>query len=159
MPNKTYWLKFGSGDPRTFTGLSPTFVIFNTQGGTAMTAPGISEVISGSGFYQFMYGPTISIIFLADGGAGLSAGDRYISNALDPIQAVDQTVGQPYDSFGTSTIDPTTVIGWAKRNQEWHEGNANFDKSTGIWDVYSRGSSVLIAEKQLANNSSAATKS
>ena len=158
MPNKVYWVKFGSGDPRTYTGLSPTMVIFATQGGTALAGPGMSEVISGSGFYQFQYGPTISIIFLADGGSGLTAGDRYVSGPLDPIQAVDQTVGQPYASFGSTSVDPTTVIGWAKRNQEIMEGNAVFNKSTGVWDVYSRGSSTLIFEKQLANNTTQATK-
>ncbi len=156
---KTFVLQFGSGDPRSFSGLTPTFIIFSTSlGNTAMTAPGISEVITGSGFYDFVYGPTISISFLADGGSGLAVTDRYITGVLDPIQAVDQTIGQPYDSFGSTNVDPGTVIGYSKRNLEYNEGNAIFNKATGVWDVYSRGSSTLLFEKQLANNTSQATK-
>ncbi len=158
MPNKVYWLKFGSGDPRTYSGLAPTFILFFTQGGTSMTGPGITEVVSGTGFYEFLYGPTISIAFTADGGSGLASEVRYISGVLDPIQAVDQTVGQTYDSFGSTSIDPSTLMGYAKRNQEYNEGNALFTKSTGVWDIYSRGSSVLLAEKSLANNTSNASK-
>lgn len=160
MANKTYVLQFGSGDPRLFTGLSPTFLIFSTSlGSTSMTPPGISEVISGSGFYTFSYGPTISISFLSDGGAALSSADRYVTGVLDPIQAVDQTVGQPYDSYGSTLLDPSSVLGYLKRNLEFNEGNAIFTKSTGIWDVYSRGSTTLLFEKQLANNVTSATKS
>lgn len=157
--NKTYWLKFGSTDPRLFSGLFPTMVIFSTQGNTALTGPGITEPIPSSGLYQFMYGPTLSIVFLADGGAGLSSSDRYITGVLDPIQAVDQTVGQPTDSFGSTGVDPSTIFGLSKRNQEVNEGNAIFNKATGVWDVYSRGSSTLLFEKALANNTSQATKS
>lgn len=161
MANKDYVLQFGQGDPRSFTGLSPTFLIFATNaGGTALVAPGISEVITGSGFYNFSYGPTVSISFLADGGSGVSSSDdRYVTGVLDPIQAVDQTIGMTTDSFGSTAIDPTTLFGYLKRNQEFNEGNAEFTKSTGVWSVYSRGSSTLLMTKTLENNTSEATKS
>jgi hypothetical protein len=155
---KTYYLKFGSGDPSLFSGLTPTFTIFSANGLTALTPPGITETPATSGLYRFLYGPTISILFKADGGSSLASGDRYIVDALDPIQAVDEKVGTVSDSFGSTATDPTTVIGWLKRNQEFNEGNAVFTKSTGVWDVYTRGSSTLLMEKSLTNTTTAATK-
>jgi hypothetical protein len=155
---KNYYLKFGTGSPANFTGLTPTFTIFALRGITAIAAPGITESPVGSGLYGFVYGPTISIIALADGGAALSSGDRYIPVALDPIQAVDEKVGFTTDSFGSTSADPSTLLGYAKRQQEFNEGNAVFTKATGIWDVYSRGSSTLLAEKTLTNTTTAAGK-
>ncbi len=156
---KTYYLKFGTGDPVPFTGLSPTLSVFSANGLTALTAPGITETPAGGGIYSFIYAPTLSILFKADGGAALASGDRYISGALDPIQAVDDKVGYLTDSFGSTSADPTTLMGYSKRNQEFQEGNAVFTKSTGKWDIYNRGSTTLIAEKSLTNSTTAATKS
>ncbi len=159
MATKIFELQFGTGDPRPFTGLTPTFILFYSNvDGTVLTAPGITELVAGTGQYKFQYGPTISISFLADGGSGLASSDRYINGVLDPVLAIDQVIGQPYDSFGSTGIDPSTVIGYSKRNLEYNEGNAVFNKSTGVWDVYSRGSSTMLFEKQLANNTSQATK-
>lgn len=156
---KSYYLQFGSGDPANFTGLSPTFVIFSAGGLTAAVAPGVTETPVGSGLYRFDYAPTMSIIFKADGGAGLSSGTRYIVGTLDPIQAVDEKVGTIDDSFGSTALDPSTLLGYAKRSLEFWEGNAIFTKATGIWDIYSRGSSTLLREKALTNNTSIAGKS
>lgn len=157
--SKTYYLKFGSGDPVNFTGLSPTFTIFSAQGLTAISAPGITETPSGSGLYRFDYGPTASILFKADGGAGLASGDRYIVGALDPIQAVDEKIGTTSDSFGTTATDPSTVFGYLKRNQEFQEGDAVFTKSSAQWNIYNRGSTTLLRSKSLSNNTTEATKS
>lgn len=156
--SKSFYLKFGSGDPATYSGLTPTFSIFSAGGLTTLSAPGITETPSSSGFYRFDYNPTLSILFKADGGAGLSSGDRYIVGTLDPIQAVDEKIGFATDSFGSTSVDPTTLYGYAKRNQEFQEGNATFTKSTAIWQVYSRGSSTLIAQKNLTNTTSSAGK-
>lgn len=155
---KSYYLKFGSGDPSVYTGLTPTLVIFSAGGLTAVAAPGITETPTSSGLYRFDYGPTTSILFKADGGAGLSSGDRYITGTLDPIQAVDEKVGTTSDSFGSTSTDPSTILGYLKRNMEFQEGDASFNKSTGIWDVYSRGSSTLLREKTLTNSITTATK-
>lgn len=155
---KTYYLKFGSGDPASFTGLTPTLVIFSAGGLTAVTAPGVTETPAGSGFYRFDYGPTLSTLFKADGGAALASGDRYIVGVLDPIQVVDERIGTTADSFGSTATDPTTLLGFAKRNQEIQEGDAAFAKSTGVWSISSRGSSTLLREKTLTNNATSATK-
>ncbi len=41
-----YGLKFGSSDPRTYSGLSPTFLIFAKDDGTLVTPPSVSEVVA-----------------------------------------------------------------------------------------------------------------
>lgn len=156
---KTYWVQFSSGDSRTGTGLTPTFVIFQTSGGSLISAPSIAEVGASTGMYSFTYGPTAPIAFLLDGGASLADSVRYVSGALDPIQAVDEKVGTSADSFGTTNTDPTSIFGYVKRNLEIQEGNETFNKTTGVWDRYSRGSSTLLNEKTLTNSASTATKS
>lgn len=159
MANKTFYLIFGSGSPANYSGLTPTFSIFSAGGLTAIAAPGITETPTGTGLYRFDYpSPTMSIVFVADGGGALSSGDRYLPGALDPIQAVDDKVGYATDSYGSTAVDPTTLMGMSKRNQEFQEGNALFTKATGVWQVLTRGSSTLIAQKTLTNTTTSAGK-
>lgn len=155
---KTYYLAFGSQNPNTYTGLAPTFTIFSINGISAIAAPGITETPAGTGFYSFSYAPTMSILFLVDGGASVTATDRYIKGALDPIQAVDDKIGFTSDSFGSTSADPTTMYGYLKRLQELTEGDATFLKSSGVWTLYSRGSSTLLRTKALTNSTTSATK-
>lgn len=155
---KHYSLTFGSGNPASYTGLTPTMTVFQSvPGGSLLAAPAITE-INATGFYTFAYAPTLPIIFLCDGGSSLSGNDRYIKGILDPIQAVDEQVGFSFSSFGTTATDPTTLMGYAKRNLEVEEGNSTFNKTTGVWDIYSRGSSTLLAEKTLVDNAGSVTK-
>lgn len=157
---KTYWLTFGNGNPATNTGLTPTLTIFaGIDGTTLLTPPGITEIPAASGWYRFQYGTTFNIVFTCDGGAGLATADRYISGVLDPLQVIDQRIGVPEDSFGTTLTDPSTLFGYDKRNLEFQEGNAVFDKTDGTWQVFSRGSSTLLREKTLSNTTAEATKS
>lgn len=98
---KSYYLQFGSGDPRTFTGLAPTFLIYKLADGTNVTPPAITEV-SASGLYTFSWGTTTSIAFLADA-ATTSPGssNRYIAGSLDPADRIDE-VGTTLVAIGTS---------------------------------------------------------
>lgn len=159
---KSYLLKFGSGDPSSFTGLSPTFTLF-LQGPTlpwgtpGVAAPGITEIASGTGLYTFVYNATLPFAFVADGGSGLASGDRYITGILDPIQAVDERVGFPGASIGSTNVDPVTLMGYAGRSQEVQEGNATFDKTTGSWAIQTRGGTT-IQTKVLTNLSGSVTK-
>lgn len=157
---KTIWWRYGTGSASAFTGLTPTLTIFATRGGSLLAAPGITESPAGTGLYSFQYatGITQSIVYEVDGGSNLSATDRYRYGALDPQLAVDEKLGHTSDSFGSTSADPSTVIGYLKRAQEWLEGNATYVKSTGKWQVSSRGSSTLLQEKSLANNTTQATK-
>lgn len=183
---KQFYFYFGSGLPGSYTGLSPTFVIFNVGGISAAPAPGITEFVSSgaTGIYGFQYGITASVAFVIDGGATLtSANIRYITGSIDPVMSVDQTIGYApsttlgpttalgyadrvnnaigytTDSFGSTLSDPVSVMGYAKRHLEFNEGNMVFTKATGTWDIYSRGSSTLLREKALSNTTSSATRS
>lgn len=158
---KSYLLKFGSGNPSDYTGLSPTFTFFQigpTLPWSNTTPPGISEISSGAGLYTFQYNATLPIAFVADGGVALASSDRYVTGILDPIQAVDVRVGFPGDSIGSTNTDPTTLMGYAGRNQEVQEGDATFDKTTGEWAIQTRGATT-IQTKTLTNLSGSVTKS
>lgn len=160
MTNKTYLLKFGSGNPANFSGLSPSFITFEigpTLPWASLTPPGVSEISSGSGLYMFSYNATLPIAFVADGGSGLSSSDRYVTGILDPIQAVDQRVGFPGDSIGSTNVDPTTLMGYASRNQEFEEGLALFNKQTGVWSIQTRGGTTF-QTRILTNLSGSVTK-
>lgn len=156
---KNFLISFGSGNPATFTGLTPTFTVFKVlPAGGATTPPGITEVPSSTGLYYFTYSPLSAIAFVIDGGSALNSTIRYISSALDPIQAVDEAIGATTSSFGGTATDPATLYGYLKRLQEFNEGNATFTKSSGVWDIYSRGSSTLLIEKVLTNATATTTK-
>lgn len=99
MSTKTYWLKFGSGDPRPNTGLAATFLQFYDNTGQTLAPPTISEVkyggVTASGVYGFSYtiSATQSVYFLAYSATTLAfANDSYISGVIDPILALDQAV-------------------------------------------------------------------
>jgi len=155
---KSYWMTPTTQDPRQFTGLSPTFIIFMTTGGTFLTAPAITEPGVSTGLYNWQYGTTQSIVFTIDAGSAVSAANRYITGTMDPVDAVDEKIGFGSDSFGSTLTDPSTLFGFAKRAQETAEGNANFNKSTQVWSVSSRGSSTLLFTKTLSNTASEANK-
>lgn len=145
---KDYYLNFGA----TNTGLTPTFTVFAAMGLTAIAAPGITESAIAPGVYHFQYTPTLSILFEAIGASVM------ITGGLDPVQAVDLQIGQTSDSYGSTAVDPATILGYLKRNQEVSEGNAIFDKSAATWQVSSRGASTLLFQKSLTNTTTQATK-
>ncbi len=157
---KEYLLQFGNGNPTLRTGLSPTLVVFKQlPSGTGVAAPGITEVPTATGLYYFTYGPTGPISFVVDGGASISdAGARYITGALDPLDAVDEKIGTTSDSIGSTSVDPTTLYGYLKRLQEFNEGNSTFNKTSGAWAISARGATV-IANKTLTDSAGVVTKS
>lgn len=114
MASKVYWLKFGTGDARTNTGLLPTFLQFYDSTGQTLSPPSITEVkyggVTNSGAYGFSYtiglSTSNSIYFLAFAATTLTtASDSYVSGVLDPVLAVDQqltAVGNTAIAIGTS---------------------------------------------------------
>lgn len=167
---KTYWMRFGSGDPRTFTGLSPTLIYFFDSTGATLVAPAITEGLAGSGMYKFSWGTTNPVAFIADA-ATTSPGPqgRYISGTLDPADRADEYgatiiagnasltvtvagIGTTTSSFGTSVADPVDLFGYMKRILENLEGNNTFVKSSGALTIYSRGSSYTLAVKTVTNS-------
>lgn len=266
---KSYVMRFGSGDPRTFTGMNCTMLIFTTDAGVTVSPPGISEVLSGSGMYYFNWGTTTAISFLADA-ATTSPGTtgRYVAGSIDPADRTDeyaatmialgvshiaqgntsiaigttglaaelaqgltmQAIGSSLFAFGSSNIalgttgvaigttilaselaqgltmqaigstltalgttsiaigtslsaisvtivvsivgigtvgstfggvasDPIDLFGYMKRIQENLEGNSTFTKLSGAWQIASRGSSTVLANKSVINTSTIVTKS
>jgi len=101
--SKTYYVTFGTGDPRQFTGLSPTFLTFNNAG-TTVTPPSIAEVTGATGFYSFAWGTTTPIAFLIDA-ATTSPGTagRYVKGSIDPADRADE-YGTTMIAIGTSHI-------------------------------------------------------
>jgi hypothetical protein len=156
---KNYWLTFGETDPRSYTGLGPSFIQFFNQLGQTLAPPGITEIFVGSGAYTFNYsmGYSTSIYFLVDGGATLASNVRYIQGVLDPSDAIDKAVGYTGSSIGSTSVDPVDVMGLIKRRQEWEEGVQTFVKSSGVWNVYSRGASTLLNQKTLTNSTTGVT--
>lgn len=102
---KFYSLQFGSGDPRVFTGLNPTLLIFvRMTDGATIAPPAVTESLTGSGIYQFSFGVTQPISFLADA-ATTSPGTagRYVVGQIDPADRIDE-VGTTLVAIGLSNI-------------------------------------------------------
>ncbi len=155
---KKFMIRFGAGDPRSFAVASPTFTFFyNANTGASLTAPGITAIFPLTGQYWFEYGPTQAIGFLIDGGASLVGDYRYISGALDPIQAVDEQIGSGISPIGTTSVGASNLFGQVNRVYEFLAGDKDFNKSTGVWSIYDRGGTLLIETKTLGNDVTGAT--
>ena len=158
MALKIYQLNFGGdADPSTVSGLSPTFTQFrNMASGATMSPPGITELYTGAYFFQYDAAVGTQISFLCDAGNTLTSG-RYIRSDLGALQGVDAVVGSTASSYGSTAIDPGTLMGFSKRMQEVYEGLASFDKSSGIWQIQTRGGTTIFA-RTLANTSASVSK-
>lgn len=109
MATRDYWLRFGSGNPQSLSGLAPTFITFIDSSGNNITPPAITEPGS-KGLYKFSYDPTLTIAFVADGATtGLASSDRYIVGALD----AQDTFGVTLNAIGTTQVAMgSTLIGF-----------------------------------------------
>lgn len=163
--NNQFLVQFGTGSPATYTGLSPTFTVFNVVGVGNTTPPSIAE-ISSTGLYQFTYSPVSPIAFVVDGTSSISDSTiRYVAGLLDPstsyqpaymstlLTGMGNTLGSMAtlgannvtlmgtlaDSIGSTLTDPSTMFGFLKRIQEFNEGNRSFTKSSGVFELWSRG--------------------
>lgn len=123
---KNYGVRFGSGDPRTFSGLTPTFLLFlDMAAGTTRTPPAITEVIPSSGLYTFQYGTTTPIAFLIDANsAAPGTTGRYVTGQLDPADRADE-YGNSLMAFGAS-IYASGVTNVALGNTNLYIGNLNY---------------------------------
>jgi hypothetical protein len=109
---KNYSMRFGSGDPRTLTGLSPTFLIFvRLTDGATIAPPAITESLTSSGLYQFSFGTTQPISFLVDAATtspGLTG--RYVTGQIDPADRSDEygntliALGMTNVALGTTNV-------------------------------------------------------
>jgi hypothetical protein len=185
--SNVYWMRFGTGNPQTTSGLAPTLIVFNSFSGVPIAPPGITEPITGSGLYQFTYNPTFSIAFIADGATtGLVSSVRYVTGVIDPVDKIDislaeqgtsllalgttlaaigssssavsDAIGSTASSFGTGATDPGTLFGYLKRVQELLEGNQTFNKNTGSFVLYDRTSGTTLRAKTISNASTGVTR-
>ncbi len=158
MALKWYQLNFGGDvDPSTVTGLTPTFTQFrNIATGATVSPPGITELFSGAYFFLYDVPVGTQIAFLCDGGNALTSG-RYLRSDLTALQGMDVVVGSTASSIGSTSTDPGTLMGHMMRNQEFNEGLASFDKSSGIWTIQTRGGTT-IQTRTLANTSASVSK-
>lgn len=147
-----YFLQFGSGDPSTNSGLSPTFTVFKDVAGNDITPPSIAE-ISTSGIYGFTFSPTLAITFVCDGATtGLSSTDRYITGGLDP------SIGDTTALIGDNASDPTSVFGFLKRLQELQEGEETYTKATGVLVRQDRTGATTLVSQTITDSAATITK-
>ncbi len=171
----TYLVQFGNGNPSAYTGLSPTFIQFVAIGVGSTTPPGITEVPTTTGLYYFNYTPLSAVAFVLDGTATIpNSAIRYVSGLLDvensQVGLMATLMGGLADSFGSTLADPTTIVGYLKRLQEFNEGNNVFTKTSGSMQYWSRGvtyasgssvyagSSLMLIEKAVTDSGSVITK-
>lgn len=74
------------------------------------------------------------------------------------LSAIGLLIGSTASSYGSTSTDPSDVLGFLKRAQEFMEGNQVYTKSTGILDFFSRGSTTLLREKTVSDTSTITTK-
>lgn len=153
---------FHPTDPRTYPSLAPTFLTFKRLDTQAdVTPPGITQ-LSTTGVYMFPFGITTQMYFLIDGITTNSGNDRYVYGILDPADQIDLSIntliGTTSSSFGTTSVDPATLFGYLRRAQEYAEGIQTFTKASGVWDIKSRGG-TLITQKTLADTTTSTTRS
>lgn len=145
----------------TLAGLGSTVMgIGSTQTaiGTNITSLGTTQIAIGNtlvaiGSSQLSIGTTLIAIgnTLATLGASLT-----VSSAT--IDLINQKLGTTASSFGGTNVDPGDIFGYVKRLLEFNEGNQNFNKTAGSWDIYSRGSSTLLVTKALTSSSLGVTR-
>jgi hypothetical protein len=132
----------------------------------ATTGLGSNRYISGVFDPQDMFGASLTSIgtSLSAVGTSLSAQGATISGIGNTVAAIGisltaglSLIGSPSSSFGSTSIDPTTVFGFLMRSQEIAEGNRSFAKATGVMEYYSRGSSTLLRQKTVSDSTSGTT--
>ena len=105
-----YTIAFPNGSSLV-SGLSPTMITFmNLVTGTSNAAPAISEIATNTGMYQFQYGTTQPIYFLADAATTSPGAGRYVFGQLDPSDRIDYfgtsilAIGNTSVAIGTTTV-------------------------------------------------------
>lgn len=150
--------------------LGTTILAAETQQGLTIVAMGNSQLAFG--FSSIALGTTTLAAELAQGQTMQAIGltltalgitNIAISTSLSATSvtivvsiAGIGTVGSTYGSVGS---DPIDLFGYMKRIQENLEGNSTFTKLSGAWQITTRGSSTVLANKSVINTSSTVTKS
>lgn len=68
------------------------------------------------------------------------------------IADISNRIGTTLSSIGSTSIDPGDLFGYLKRLQEFNEGEQNFNKTSGVWNISTRGNTLFVS-KTLTNSS------
>lgn len=120
----------------------------NQQANSTLTALGVTSV--GYGETNLAYNTSIYAASITLTAIGVS--HSALSSSLMAL------IGTTMSSIGTTSVDPSDLFGYLKRLQEFNEGNATFNKVSGVWDIQTRGSTTF-ASKTLGNTSTEVSKS
>jgi hypothetical protein len=131
------------------------FVIgtLEAQDNFGITLSAMSATLLGMGSTVFAIGVSGLAI-----GATLSAVGTTLGAIGTTLTSLAVGIGSTASSIGSTSVDPVDLFGFLKRAQEFREGNQVYTKSTGILDFYSRGSSTLLREKTVTDNTTQTTK-
>lgn len=146
----------GLGSARYVTGsIDPADRI--DEVGTTLVAIGLSNIALGT------TGVALGITNVALGISSIAQGNTMVALG-NSIYALSSSlnitgIGDTGSTFGGLSTDPQTLFGYLKRIQEDMEGNQTFTKGTGAWQILSRGSSTILANKTIANSASLVTRS
>lgn len=100
-----------------------------------------------------------SAIALGTTNIGFGVSNFALGTSIYALGATNSAlVGSTSSSFGTDSVDPTTIFGFLKRAQETREGNEAYTKSSGALTISSRGSSQLLATKAISDSTTSTTK-
>lgn len=126
---------------------------FDPQDNMSATLTIIGASLSVMGGSLSVMGSSLSVM-----GGSLSVMGGSLSVLGTTLLSGMSLIGDTTSSYGSTSIDPTTLFGFLKRNQEFWEGNQAYAKASGLMDFYSRGSSTLLVEKTITDSSSTTTK-
>lgn len=94
------------------TGLSPVIDVWESDGTHVVNAQGATEIAGGFYFYDFTtYDEGKDYAIRGDGGAGLSANDRYVFSANEVGQVTEDLTG--IDTLIDAVKAKTDTISWA----------------------------------------------
>jgi hypothetical protein len=125
-----------------------SFGVTLTAIGTSNIAQGLTTLGYGVSIYSLEQAMSVTL-------AGIGTTLSVIGISLGNLSNL---IGSTASSFGTDSVDPVDLFGYLKRTQEFLEGNQNYTKIPGSWDIYSRGSSQLLRSKTLTNSISMVVK-
>lgn len=118
--------------------------------GSSLSVMGGSLIVMGSSLS--VMGSSLSVM-----GGTLNAIGTTIASMNTGASGIAALLGTSASSFGSTSADPTTVFGFLIRAQEFREGNRTYNKTSGVLDYYSRGSSTLLREKTITDSTSGST--
>ncbi len=145
---------------------SATMIAFVLDGATASLAT-TDRYISGVLDPYDTFGATLNTIGsslaayyvgISGFGATLIGVGSALTSLGSSMASMASFIGTVGSTFGSSTVDPSTIFGFLKRAQEVAEGNDVYTKATGVMTISSRGSSTLLASKTIADSQTQTTK-